>query len=462
MRAVPSTKKPNLLFLLGLYVTSCLLFFCFFYFVLEQGKQSFCLYDSDQYLAIARSLLKGQGFWEAEHNWYAYRLPGYSLLLAAMMRVVGDTIFGVLFLQIILLSFLPLAFYFLSKTLFPLQEQIARTVSVIGMVWFSCMLYAGFLLTEGIFTLLFLWMIVFYLQGRSKLSRLLVAGAMVGFLSLIRPVGAGLMILLSLGIILEGYNSTFTWGSIFKRIALFIMSWGAVVLPWLIRNYMIFGAFFFHSLPGKHFLQYSAANVYAAAHNLSYLTARQLLFEQADKEISLQSDAKGRALNEYEECRILEKKAWEILIKNPFYTLKDCCINWGKTLCMLHSTPLVFAHKGWPAYTSHTPLVEKIMFYIGGEKGPWWLTALVWYDIMQMFFLWVCVLAAIIARASNLLSKEIFWGCFFLCGFFVFLTLSYSCARLRAPIEPLILIVGIYSLYQLYRQACFYKIRSRE
>lgn len=444
------TKLPLWAFFIFIYLASLFVRLLFFYTVLENGRHSFYVYDSEQYLAIAKSLNAGNGFFESIHNFYAYRLPGYSIFLAAIIKLLSDSVSVILHAQIVFLSCIPLLFYTLSKELFPGEESLARWLSIGTIFWYPMIVYSGFILTEGIFCLFLLMFFITYLRSKQSNIYIITAGLLLGILSLIRPIGIPLLILTGSFLIILHWKSSAI--KIIKTQLLFLISFVAVITPWLLRNYLMFGTIFFHTLPGKHFLQYSAGNVYQAAKNLSYKETRNLLFDKAEKEKSFLESKLGCRLNEYQECQLYEKQAFQVLKQYPILTFKDCFINWGKTLLALHSSPIIFSYEGWPTTSAEVSIREKIMFYLIPSFKNSWLTKIILYDLLNLIILWGLILASCIAVIRGLLDQSIFTFALLFSGLFVFLTLSYGCARLRFPIESIILIIGSYSMKLLIRK----------
>lgn len=444
------TRLPLWAFFILTYVASLFVRLLFFYTVLENGKHSFYTYDSEQYFAIAKSLTAGNGFFESIHNFYAYRLPGYSIFLATIIKLLSDSVSVILHTQIVILSSIPLLFYTLSKQLFPGEENLARWLSIGTIFWYPMIVYSGFILTEGIFCLFLLMFFITYLRSKQSNIYIITAGLLLGILSLIRPIGIPLLILTSsFFIILHWKTSTI---KLIKTQLLFLISFIVVIAPWLLRNYFMFGAIFFHTLPGKHFLQYSAGNVYQAAKNLSYQETRNLLFDKAEKEKSILESKLGYKLNEYQECLLLEKTAFEVFKQHPIHLFKDCCSNWAKTLLALHSSPIIFSYEEWPSTWTEVSILEKIRFYLIPSFKNSWLNRIILYDLLNLIILWGLILASCIAVIRKLLDPWIFLFGLLFSGLFVFLTLSYGCARLRFPIESIILIIGCYSTKLLIRK----------
>ena len=96
---------------------------------------------------------------------------------------------------------------------------------------------------------------------------------------MIRPVGHYLVILSIFVLIL----SQFTLLEKVKGSVVLFLGWFSMVLWWLLRNYLLTGFIFFHTLPGIHFLIYSASYVDMELNKCSYNDSKRKLMNITDK-----------------------------------------------------------------------------------------------------------------------------------------------------------------------------------
>jgi hypothetical protein len=221
-------------------------------------------------------------------------------------------------------------------------------------------------------------------------------------------------------------------------------SWFVVVLPWLLRNLLLVGGICFHTLPGIHFLQYSAAAVVMQRDHVSYLDARRQLLALWDSKVQAQT----LPISEYQRCIMGEKLATSIMRCHPWYVCKHALTELFKTLCALHATQMIIADVGgWPVYTAETTWWEKICYNLAPPLKTAWLQALIYWDVLTTIFILLFSLIGLLL----LLLRQPFYPAFVLCllvaGLLWGVTLAYGCARLRLPFEPIMIILGVYGAY---------------
>lgn len=447
------SKQSPIFFLLALYFSSLLIRLCFFYFVLDGGTYSFVVRDCEQYRDIAFALLQGDGFYDVAGDLYANRLPGYCLFLATLLKIFGGNLTAALVGHVVFISTLPLLVYGFSKTLFPTEELVARLSGIVATIACPFVLYSGIAFSEGLFVILFLIFLIFFIRGLYNASALIVAGCLLGLVSLVRPLGVFLLAYSVLVLLFKLVLQKRLLLEAVTKLILLSASWGVIVVGWLMRNYFLFGAFFFHTLPGVHFLQYSAVHVYAAQHVITPSAARTILFKEVKKVQDDQEKLLGRNLNEYEMCCVREKVAAAVLRSAPRELFYDCIRNWSRTLFGVHTSPLIFCIEGWPPPgIDYSSFFTTVSSYLNPSFQHISLRLLIYADFLFLLLLWLLVGAIGVAICKRLLPLLPVLAAGGLCCLFIFLTLSFGCARLRFPVEPIILVVGLYALVQLYRE----------
>jgi len=151
--------------------------------------------------------------------------------------------------------------------LFPAERRIAKLAALVSVLHLGFVLYAGMLATETFFVLFFLLFLICFLPAVTfrwwwRLSEparkehvfkehVFIAGLSLGVASMIRPVGHYLIVIACVLLL----SSTRSMRGKITRLLLLGGGWLLVAGPWLVRNVMVCGALFFHTLPGLHFLQ---------------------------------------------------------------------------------------------------------------------------------------------------------------------------------------------------------------
>jgi len=405
-------------------------------------NQRYWQVDSGYYHEIATQIADGNGITTSNGTPSFYRLPGYSLFLSACYAILGKSKEHALWLQVALASFIPVLIMLLCLILFPGHMLLARGVGLYSAIHLGLVLYSGFFMTETLFILtLLLFMLLFF----SKLH--LFSGIVLGCASMIRPVGHYLIVLALLLIV---FSSDRIREKLRYGLAL-VCGWLVVVSPWLIRNYALAGSIFFHTLPGGHFLYLSAARVAMHAHNVSYWEARDLLSVEVEEKISQREVELKKKLNEIERCREHISLAVHYFKKYPLLALKNWLTDMMRTSLSLYSAEIVFLESGrkeidyfnkertiWSMFKRHfIPQTDKV-----------WLKIVVWGEIILFFFILLGFAMNACRWLWNLvhyrLTDNYVWIRVlpFMC-LFIFISLSGGYARMRLPIEPLLIIMSL-------------------
>lgn len=364
-----------------------------------------------------------------------------------------------LYLQIALAALLPLLVFMLSLVLLPGFIWIARLSAVLMMLNFGTILYAGFIMSEILFLLFFLLFCILFFQSFSlwfcyqqyelSYKKIFLAVLLLGVASLIRPIGP-YTLFVSMLLLLCAHN---VWKQKIMGSALLFLGWFSVVVMWLLRNYLLFGHFFFSTMPGLHFMFYLASDVSCEAEGASYLHKRDTLLREYHKTIALQEKKLRRSLNDYETCQIAQNIAITNLKPYPWGIFKRSVINFCKTVFGFHSSVLVYKHsKNFIGYDTHTALLQKLKAYLFPKGAPWWLISVVyWEAFLILFFLFgLCV-----GGLLSFFNKQVlcfYWQTFPFVALFVLLTFGSGVARLRFPVEPFLIIGGLYALWMLRRR----------
>lgn len=242
--------------------------------------------DDTDYDALARSIAHGDGY-ELEGKPTAYRTPGYPLIVGGMYALFGDTKTPVRVLQGLSDVVSCFLVFVVGKRLF------SEGVGLIGAAVFAFfpieVLYVSHLMTETIFTSIFLLVIVLALQvGRtpSRPRRDIVLGALIGVDTLIRPV----VLIFPLLIFLWKSRGGIPLYTNLRSVALICIAAFLVISPWILRNYSEFHRFALTSNVGVNFWMGShagAGGAYSFPKENNPLIAIEDDFERSDLGIKL-------------------------------------------------------------------------------------------------------------------------------------------------------------------------------
>jgi hypothetical protein len=459
--------------------------------------------DTTTYVSLAKELAENSRFATSDGTPNAYRLPGYPLFLATIFKSCGVSYKVALWVQIILASFIPLLVFFLASILFPWRRRVAWGAAVVTTVHLGYVMYAGFMMTETLFVLCFLLFLIpfcravlrdacdkklhealpknaesekfynrlalnpaakgtafvlfyddmfeqdvaysSYVRGCDDTEGLEIffAGMMLGLASLVRPVGHYLLAVAAVVLFFSGRHRL----SRFAECAILGAGWFIIVGGWLVRNALLFGHVFFHTLPGGHFLYLSAARVVAAEEKISYHDARaQLRSIIQEREADLVA-AKGRKLDQYEVCLLHEQLAKQTFLHAPVTALKFWAQDMMRATLSLYSAELLYLESGRKQvayFATGRPIKNWFMRYLQPQTEKVWLKFLIWAEMLFhalllfgcAFFCW----QSLFGQGHR--GKKVLWAVLPFIILFIVIALSGGYARMRLPMEFLMIILA--------------------
>ena len=476
-------------FLAGIFLLSLLVRLVVFYTYLQHDERYWQV-DSATYQKMAVALVEGKGFTKPDGAPQVHRLPGYSAFLASVYKVVGTTQpYAALLVQIVVAALIPLLIFWLSLLLFPGALIAARWCALWGALHGGFILYAGFLMTESLFILLFLIFLCLFVSllqaiigdnyqekmisceknplalsvskgffGRiiknSSVFFAFASGLALGIASLIRPVGHYLVFVSLLILVCVGSARL---RQTTQTVVVFFCSWLLPAGAWLLRNYLLTGYLFFHSLPGGHFLHLSAARVAMYDYNCSYQEARQLLRAEVQGRVAVLERKKGAPLSEIEWCFVQERLAKECFVKAPLITIKTWLTDITRTCVSLYSAELLYLDSGRTAidyFAKGRGLFAGVKRYLFPPTENLWLKLVVYAEIsmhvllLSMSFFYCCMLFFALLQGS---SQAVVAGAMVLyVGLFLGIALAGGYARMRLPIEPLLMIFALQGIVRIF------------
>ncbi len=434
------------IFALGLFVRVAV-----FYSYL-QDDANYWQVDSLTYQSVAQGIAAGHGISTVTGVPNFYRVPGYSLYLSLFHKYVplsnycgGNADIAALWGQVFLGALIPVLIFFLSLTLFPGYMTLAAAAGLYSSVHVGLVLYSGFLMTETLFLLFFLGFLLLFFAHKDNPKRLAIAGVLLGVASLIRPVGHYVIVL---GLLILMLQKTHFLVKLRNSVLMFL-AWLIPVSVWLARNYLLLGHIFFHTLPGGHFLNLSASRVVMQAENITYQQARKKVTIQANQLVRKQQRSERKRLSDIERCYIYEKLAIKHFAAHPLITLKMWATDIFRTTFSLYSAEVLYLDSG-----------RKIIDYFANGRTVWnmverylfpatdklYLKILVWLEIL-LYALMLCGFARgtwyVLMRGTH--NEKILWVTIMsFMALFLIISLAGGYARMRLPIEPFIIILGLY------------------
>jgi len=193
--------------------------------------------DPPSYLAIAESLRLGKGFSLDGVNPTATRMPVYPLFLAGILSFPGADVGTVMLVQLVIDAFTCVLVFFLARELLGLGAALMAGLS--ASFYLPLALRCMTVMTETLFTF-FLVSSVLFLVYRPRDLRMNFLGALsIGVATLVRPNGLVVAFFLLLWI----FSRRDVWRKKLLRAAVYLACFAAVILPWVVRNAVVFHEF---------------------------------------------------------------------------------------------------------------------------------------------------------------------------------------------------------------------------
>lgn len=428
--------KKDRIFLLVLFFFSFVIRLLFFHFFLAKNPCQL-MYDSGQYHTVALSLAHGNGFTNLDGTPHFYRLPGYPIFLGAVYAVFGENPDSAMIIQSFLASVIPLFVYFLFLFFFSGNVLGARCAGLLASVHVGFLIFSGLVMTETFFLCFFLLFCLTFLSD----DHYEWAGIFLGCASLFRSVGHYLVFVSLVLMVFRSQKMLNLWR--------FACGWLVVVIPWLVRNFMLTGLLFFDTLMGPHFLNHGATRVVMSHHHLSYDVAKKIVHDH----YRVLLNAEKNQLQEPERNKIAEKLAFKIMLQHPYESANLCITNMVKTAFSLYSSELLMIDSAGklPPYENNRLLSVILKRFLNPFLKNRLIIGVIYYELL--FFL--LMLFALVWHV---------WNCFFYRKLFLrwipvflfaalFIGLSCVCgfARLRIAVEPFLLVITAYYLSEIFR-----------
>lgn len=421
--------------------------------------------DSQTYHLVAQQIAQGKGITSADGTPHFYRLPGYPLWLGFFYSVFGVDKKNVLWPQLIVASAIPVLVFFLSMVLFPGMIMVARSAALWTCIHLGFVLYAGFFMTETLFVFLLLLFFIFFFssyqlffchsgQMFERKKRLFLAGLFLGLASLFRPVGHYLIVL---SCVLLLFSQGSYWCR-FKKILIITGAWFGIVSFWLLRNLILTGYLFFHTLPGGHFLYLSAARVAMHVQHCSYQEARQYLQDEVQQMIIQKEKEVGRPLMEIENCKVHEQLAVKYFTHHPLIALKNWSIDIMRAALSLYSAELLFLESGRQVvdyFKKERSCWDMFKRYLFPKTDSLLLKIIIAFEILLFMFLLLGFIGYLVTSLTGLLRLQgellcVLSKCLPFIMLFVVIALAGGYARMRLPIESLMIILSLHWTITVY------------
>lgn len=361
-----------------------------------------------------------------------------------------------IWIQIILSSFIPLILFYLAlyitHNLFIAYAVAFITVIHLGLILASC-----YLLTEGIALIPFyLFLYFFYtaiINKKNNATKLFIfAACTLALYTWIRPMGNYVAIVSAFITLITPGN--FRLKS--KHIVLFLSCFYLLLAPWYVRNYLYTGHLFFCPMFGAYLNSFCAPRIVSVVENIDLVESWKMLGNAAYQRYLEQKPTylnQGIHLPREFVCGHI---AWPIIFAHPLLALYDWIREILKTTFDLYSSQLVAFVQGCFFYD---PLIEylsvKIADCLYNTSMPLALKTVVYLELLYALMLWIGLIGGFIQfmvipstqhlRVSKQTRRlfDVWLYTTIMIAAIIFMTGGFGYARLRLPVEPLMIILSL-------------------
>jgi hypothetical protein len=465
--------KPTYLHYFLLFFTALCIRSATFYFYVQHNER-YRQADSVDYHVCGLCVAHGLGMQRPDGRHIFWRTPGYPCYLAPFFKYFGQPTFDFaanerahklsLWFQIFISSFLPIIVLLLAYTLTQ-SYPISIITAWLSVLHLGFVLASTYLLTDAIASIFFALFLLFYfsafrLQGEItkrtlfKNSYLIPAALFLSAYTWMRPMGQFIALLATI-LLLFAHT---TWRNRCSKAALFAAVFIISLLPWFIRNHQLTGKIFFCPLFGLYLNAFNAPKILARVEDIPLKDAHQKLSLAASAVIKKEMDYYRITKSPYVVCneQLCMQSAWPLIKEHPGFFLYDWMVEVTKTTFDLYASQLVnlVANRfTWDPLVEY--LDEKIAECLYKQPLPLFARLLCWLEFIMYLFIWCGIAAGLVifllssslhwaTTSSTMRNLALLWlkaGLFI--GVTVIQTGGFGYARLRLPLEPLILILAV-------------------
>lgn len=473
--AQPTPKRLFLLFLSAFVLRAATLFFYVQYE--ERYKQA----DTLDYHGCAVSLTCGNGMYLG-HQPRFWRTPGYPLYLSFFYNLFGlksgdftanrTAQLAALWVQIFLCSCIPIIIFFLALTLTSLL-QLAWLAAWISVFHLGLILASTYLLTDGLAIIFFYLFLLFLYKsfttfGEKKLSNRWFSSITCASLSLalftwMRPMGnfVALVAMFLLFILAQD-----RWKQKIYKIALFTFIFIGCTLGWYIRNYQLTGRCFFCPMFGLYCNVFNAPKIVRRLENKPLLECWQKQQQRGAQEVykmALRLQGTNKKIVPEIDCG---NAAWPLLYAHPWYALQDWIQEVTKTTFDMYSSHqlVAFANNTFMCDPLEEFLLDKIKAALYQQPMPRIMRVISWLEFIFVIFKWIGLFSGSWLFMLYPLFKKFHVSPYIkkigslwlkttpLIGAVLFMTGGFGYARLRLPVDPLLIILSLTFWYWLLKE----------
>lgn len=457
-------KKLLLVILLVLAVR-----FSIFPFVAPHKERMFTMLDSYEYDGMAMSLVENHRFYQPEPAFYfppqyriplfevrtptdAFRAPLYPLFLAGIYSVFGHKPYVAIIFQLMLSSLTCVLVYYIGEMF--IRRGVGFIAGLLLALDFPTVVYGNLIMTDMLFTFLFLASIYFILKffRGKKRKHLVYSAILLGASALCRLVILYFAFVMVLSFIVV-YRKKLIKG-LFNYF-IYILIFLAAVSPWAIRNYIVYDTLSLSITQGGNLLFYNAA--YLEAHKrggYEHLDAiRKEMQEKTDRLF-----AERDISSPFEKAKVYQELALERILADPGLYTRIHLIGALK----IFATPTFLLPErifGVPldesiAMAKGKSLLTQGFFKASGDLASYFLhnwRLLLYLPFLLLYLLFLYFLAGygLYKTGKNKGLSSIFFLFLLIIVYNALVVGQHGAARFRIPLMPYIDLIAAYGLSQL-------------
>ncbi len=199
--------------------------------------------DSYEYDIIGVNIAVGNGYKDDSGELTMAREPIYPLFLATMYKIFGHRYFPVQIVQIMFFLLTVILVYRIAEIIF--DEHIALYSMVITAFFPTLINYPAYILSETISTFLLALFVYFCMKiyHTEKMIYYILAGAALGVLTLCKVIMMFFIFVLLIWMALICKAREVNINRKIINAGIMVLIYTAIIMPWMYRNYDIFGSF---------------------------------------------------------------------------------------------------------------------------------------------------------------------------------------------------------------------------
>ncbi|MEO0093879.1 MAG: glycosyltransferase family 39 protein [candidate division WOR-3 bacterium] len=417
--------------------------------------------DAIRYNRLARNLIENHTYSRDSIPPYHPEIfvpPGYPAFIAFFYTILGKNPILIIIIQIIL-SCLTGFLTFLFAKKFIDNQKIALFAGILFGLSPNIAFHSTKLISESLFTLLLILALYLLLVSvrKQKESYLLIAGFIMGLATYVRTIAIYFPILIFVILLIWYKKAKVHLAGILGFIIIYLVT----LTPWIIRNSIVFKKPIFATTGEVNIFLYNAPTVLASEKGISLTEARDTIWNEV--QMILTNNPELDSTNEVIRAQIGSRVGLKYIFRYPLTYTKIHAISFILNFIVpIGVSPLI-------QYLTGEPLTElkirprvmqdALALFIRGKikqafdlvlkerfynLSPIGFLILIWAGLFQLFIM-VGVIIGLVRFFKNT---------FYLLIPIIYFTLATGpvCdARLRVPIEPLLIIlagIGYFSLCQ--------------